>query len=582
MLVYGDHHEQADPRSRAREVNRQLETIARMQPGLVRHAKLVGALVQAGKLLQGVADATFAEIGRDDRTDATEALTQVLFDLGRAVCRSWDSDFEEFGELPQLEASVDWPSEVELRVPEGYAFYAVYPEAYVEAARRIRLLAPPRVIGIRSIGTSLSAVVAAAVAAPPPVTFRPFGDPFARKVAISPALERALLGGDAHWLIVDEGPGQSGSSFAAVANWLLERSVPVERITLLPSHGGEPGAASSEELRYLWRRLHRKPADFGDRWCDKIARWTATVLGSLDAAPKDISGGAWRDLRYTRTEDRPALVSAWERRKFLVRAGGEPFLVKFAGLWRIGEEKLAIARTLHAEGLVPESIDLAHGFLIERWCEDAAPLDNDDKPAAEIGRYVGTRAKLLPAMSGSGASIVQLLEMIRRNVSLEFGNERARIIDRWQPRTRDLERRIVRVRTDNKLDRHEWLRSASGAFVKTDALDHHQAHDLIGCQDFAWDIAGAIVEFDLDQNCSDALVAAAEHSAGHAIAPALLEFYRIAYLAFRLGQCRLGASMTGDARERERLRGRGDDYARELEPLLPCSSASTRALWRIG
>ena len=34
--------------------------------------------------------------------------------------------------------------------------------------------------------------------------------------------------------------------------------------------------------------------------------------------------------------------------------------------------------------------------------------------------------------------------------------------------------------------------------MKTDALDHAFGHDLVGCQDIAWDLAGAAVEFDLD------------------------------------------------------------------------------------
>ena len=59
MLVYGDHHERADPKCRAREINLQFDGIARMAPGLARHANLVGALVESGKLAQGVADAAF-------------------------------------------------------------------------------------------------------------------------------------------------------------------------------------------------------------------------------------------------------------------------------------------------------------------------------------------------------------------------------------------------------------------------------------------------------------------------------------------------------------------------------------------
>src|SRR5690348_4089636 len=148
MLVYGDQHEVADPRQRAREINRQIETVAAMSPGLGRHAELVSALIEGGKLLQGIADAAFDEV--DSRTPAADELSRFLLGLGGAVCRSWDSSFCEVGSLPRLEAHSSWPKEVALRLPEGYAFYGLYPEAYIGAARRLRLIAAPRVIGIRS------------------------------------------------------------------------------------------------------------------------------------------------------------------------------------------------------------------------------------------------------------------------------------------------------------------------------------------------------------------------------------------------------------------------------------------------
>ena len=33
--------------------------------------------------------------------------------------------------------------------------------------------------------------------------------------------------------------------------------------------------------------------------------------------------------------------------------------------------------------------------------------------------------------------------------------------------------------------------------LKTDALDHSEGHDLIGCQDIAWDVVGAATELEL-------------------------------------------------------------------------------------
>jgi hypothetical protein len=575
MLVYGDHQQRAEPASAARDINRELDAIERMERGLDRHARLVGALIAGGRLLQGVADARFAEAQRDPSSPETHELSAFLLCIARAVCRSWDSGFEELGDLQGLNPCGVWPPEVELREPEGFAFYALYPEAYADAARRLNLAGPPRVIGIRSIGTSLAAMVAAALAAPPPVTVRPFGDPSNREIAVDAALERTLLDGDAHYVIVDEGPGQSGSSFGAVADWLQERGVALERIALLPSHPGAPGPATTERRRNWWGSVQRQVADFGDHWSALIERWCSALLGPFDERPREISGGSWRELHYAREEDWPPIVPSWERRKFLVTADGERFLVKFAGLARIGEEKTTIARALHSEGLTAEPVGLAHGFLVERWCEGAAPLDPEEKPIAELAHYIATRAKLLPASSGSGASVAELVEMARRNISLEFGDALARALDPWESRAGALERRIVRVRTDNKLDRHEWLRTAAGALLKTDALDHHRAHDLIGCQGMAWDIAGAIVEFDLGQAEQAELVRRVAESACR-VDGELLRFYHLAYLAFRLGQTRLGATMVSDAEERRRIGKRGDPYAAELQHLLEPGSAATR------
>jgi len=38
----------------------------------------------------------------------------------------------------------------------------------------------------------------------------------------------------------------------------------------------------------------------------------------------------------------------------------------------------------------------------------------------------------------------------------------------------------------------------SGRLIKADAVDHCRGHDLVGCQDPGWDLAGAAVELSLD------------------------------------------------------------------------------------
>src|SRR5205085_10519929 len=80
------------------------------------------------------------------------------------------------------------PHRISVRVSEGYAYYALRPETYVVAAVRWVQEARPRAavcIGIRSIGCSLSAAVAAAAERAgvriTTCTVRPRGHPFDRR-----------------------------------------------------------------------------------------------------------------------------------------------------------------------------------------------------------------------------------------------------------------------------------------------------------------------------------------------------------------------------------------------------------------
>jgi hypothetical protein len=508
VLVYGDHLERADPQERLQDLGQRLGQIAATPGGIARHGKLVGALVEAGQLLQGVADEGWP----------AGQLNDFLYGLAAAVVRSWDSRFSALGDLPSA-PRIELPPTVELRLPEGFAFYAVYPEAYVDAARRLRLSGVPRVIGIRSIGTTLGAVVAAELGAPPPITVRPFGDPFAREVH----LPTDAIDPHAHYVIVDEGPGLSGSSFGCVADALETAGVPAERIAFLPSHGGDLGPQASEAHRKRWAKAQRVAAELD-------TGWLTDLFGPLHEIPA---------------------TDHSQRRKFLGWRSGERVLIKFAGLGAIGERKLEMARALHSAGFTPEPIEFAHGFLIERWYGDAQPLAPGAKPVEEIGRYLGARALLFAADETSGAGIAELLTMCRRNISLAFGDHACSELERFDANA--LQKRVRRVRTDNKLDRDEWLRMPGGRLLKADALDHHQGHDLLGCQDLAWDIAGAAAEFELQSVETRNLTAAS----GWDVDPDLLEFCRIAYASFRFGW----AELTGQA-------GEVDRYGRSLQNLL--------------
>jgi hypothetical protein len=562
LLVYGDQVDKVQTAAAVAGIVASLQSVQAMQAGMVRHAALAMAFIESGRLLQGVTDASFESQKLDRSTTETRALAEFVHGLAAAVIGSWRTQGGTLLDLPSVPDIGG--GELALKVAEGYAFYAVYPEAFADAAGTLVLAAPPRVIGIRSIGTSLGAIVAAALDAPPATAVRPFGDPFDRRIAIAPELEAALLDGPAHFVIVDEGPGLSGSSFGAVADWLEARGIPLERIAFVCSHAGAPGPNALARHRDRWDKVQRVVADFGPQLPERVCGWAEALLG-VRPEQREISGGGWRALQDVTEPEWPPVNPTWERRKFLLNAGDRQWLARFAGLGPDGQRKLAIAQRLYGDGWAPKPIGLVHGILIEEWHGEAARLPATAKPISAIADYLAARVHL--PVPRAGASLAELHCMAARNIGLKLGRSAEAKLDRWLPRLDALQKRVVLICSDGRMDRHEWLLLPGGGMLKADAVDHHAGHDLIGCQDIGWDVAGAAVEFALCQNETAELAATVKDAAGWSTDADLLEFLIIAYLAFRLGQAEMSASTT-DPREAERWSVRSAQLANRLQLLL--------------
>ena len=128
-------------------------------------------------------------------------------------------------------------------------------------------------------------------------------------------------------------------------------------------------------------------------------------------------------------------------------------------------------------------------------------------------------------------------------------------------------RSVRPIEIDGRLHAWEWIVRADGSLLKTDALDHHAAHDLIGCQDLTWDLAGAAHELELTPSEQHRLGATVTEITGRAHDPELLRLMRLCYLAFQLGRHALAID-TADAAEAVRLRLITDRYAAALGPAL--------------
>jgi len=560
MIVYGDRSRCVSPRAELARIAAALSAATAMR-GDGRSDRMLAALIDCGELAQGLADAAFEARKVDEETPA--ALAAIALTV--AVAKLW---LQNGGGAPTAElddlATAELPTLVSCRIPEGYAFYGVHPAAYAAAARRIRWGSPPLVIGLRSIGVSLAATVAAAVAAAAPISLRPHGPPFRRRVSVSNELKRRLAAHPGDFVVVDEGPGLSGSSFAAVATLLTSLGAAPERIAFMPSHAAGPGREASAEVRRTWASVRIEPA----AWSPSDAEMAALFADAAGPAltVEDLSGGAWRC--GWRGPERPPAWPAQERRKARLVARGGAFVARFAGLGRIGEEKLALARRLHDGGFAPEPLALRNGFLLERWVEGRPPvLVGDERAAfvATVAGYLGLRARL-SAGPAEGSDPAALREMALVNAAEAAGPQLRDGVARRLGRLEALAAELPPVRIDGRLHLWEWRRKPDGGFVKTDGLDHAAAHDLVGCQSIAWDLAGAEVEFDLTRAESAELRRSLAMAAGAAPTRAAVEAFSVAYCAFQLGWWTFAVQSSPDA-DGCAARARRDFYLERLRQL---------------
>lgn len=505
------------------------------------HQAVQQLLIDFGEFEAGVADAGIGEETATTLRRAAVATGHLLFRSWKQLELSlWTRQF--CTALSRLNAA-DLPRTIHVSVPEGYAYYGLYPEGYLAAAERFASDKPPAhavVIGIRSIGTSLSAAVAATLEefgwTVDAHTIRPGGHPFGRVATIDDGLARDLRAAQtAEVLIVDEGPGLSGSSFGGVARAVREHGISTGRISLFPSWDADGSTFRNGDAAAEWSLHPRFTVAFDEIVKHPVA---GTTLN-------EISAGRWREVFLRDEKAWPAVQIQHEARKFIRGSS----LLKFAGLGRYGQEKLDLAETLDQERLAPPVLGLYNGFL-ETKLVSAVPFRPSGPVPQELleqaARYLAFRALAFPREHS-----VPFDEMARM---ISFNTEqgiRTTLPDPWfAEMRREIEDRPATA-VDGRMLAHEWIETPRG-FLKTDAVDHHADHFFPGDTDIAWDLAAAAIEFRLDEAERRFLLERYQQLSGDRIPPAVLAYYATAWLAFRLGYCSMAAEATAD-RERERF-----------------------------
>jgi hypothetical protein len=556
MIVYGHHPVRLDIAEFLRSFSHRLDRL----PATPAHDAVVDLLVDFGEAYVAVADELFPL--RDDDPEAIAPWSAAAQALATALAASWHREtvllqraIASSRRHARALASTSIIGHVSGRTAEGFAHWGVYPEQYLLAAERFVAAHAPRTItciGIRTIGAPLAHVVAAAAerrgVAARVFTVRPRGHPFDRRITLTERLRCHLLHSPNDcFAIVDEGPGLSGSSFAAVSDTLVDLGIDATRIVLFPSWLPPEGGLRAPRGRAAMQRHLKMPATFDEVYPSSL---------------EDLSGGAWRTRVFGEHQRRwPAVHPQHERRKYF-SAG---HVLRFAGLGGYGRAKFQRAAALAEGGFSSRPLTLSGGFLAQDWI-DGAPLIGQRTSPATIDRIADYLAFLGRTFrTGRRASVDDLTEMMNVNLNESVGREALPLVDALAADAKHFDEPQVAV--DGRMLPYEWIAGRSGRLIKTDALDHHADDFFPASRDVAWDVAGTIVEFDLGPDATSYLIAAyGSRSKDHTIARRI-GFYHSAYLTYRLGYVTMAAETLGDTPDGRRFTAIQTRHRRSLEVL---------------
>jgi hypothetical protein len=532
MLLYGDPRFDVEARAVAEEFQALIRAIP--PEGNVDAAR--DLLIGCGQLEQGLADGGLP-------TEESELLTELA---ARLLLQSQDTT-QTSGLIPRLDEILeclrDQRLKITIKLPEGYAFYTVFPEQYIAAVKlwmEHNRPGPVLVVGIRSIGTSLSALIKVVLNESgylaERITVRPLGPPYVRTCGLP---ERARI--YSRLMVVDEGPGQSGSSMASVAT--AGRELGIRRIDFFPAHDNDPGPSASPQIREIWKACPQwtipvKEALWQGTQPQKLAERSAALLGTGNLKFHDLSGGQWRTFLHLDGKSVPS-DGAFERSKYLFLApSGEGILWKFAGLGFGPSLQRPAARAFHnqqllyREGFAAAPLEMVEGFVGMSWARGRTleAADLDERTIKLLARYIAVSARA-SNLCVRVEDFPRLKRMTAFNLSEAFGDDSLQALTGCFQES-DLS--AMPAYGDGRMSPHEWIQTSDKKLLKVDCWGHQLDHTLIGNQPFLWDVAGAVVEWKMERTQRE-LFTEALRIENLAFEPALLDFFVLAYVAFRLG-----------------------------------------------
>ena len=134
-----------------------------------------------------------------------------------------------------------------------------------------------------------------------------------------------------------------------------------------------------------------------------------------------------------------------------------------------------------------------------------------------------------------------------------------------------LERPVI---ADGRMQPYEWLLTTEGKLLKTDSGSHGDDHFFPGPTDIAWDLAGAIVEWQMSEQQTAEFLNLYYRARGDNAKHRINGFIK-AYAVFRLAYCMMAANALNGSDEHSRLQRAAATYqsvlARVQAQILPAA-----------
>lgn len=498
--------------------------------------ELIDALLRAGGLECALVDHDAGSMEAHVIAEAADQLASALLTKSRPHISA---------KLAATLGELQVPRSLTLSTPEGFCYYALHPLDYADLLAAEATCPPAAaVVGIRSIGTTLSAIVRAWFSAKgigaARITVRPIGHPFERRLPVTQDERNwiaAQNGQNAHFFVVDEGPGLSGSSFLSVAEALVEEGVPAERIVLMPSSTPNLENLVAPNAAQRWKNFRTTPL--------KPTRYMPSQ------ADEYIGGGAWRSRVFDSEADWPGVWPWTERQKYTSRNG--TLLFRFDGHGHYGKAVRQRSQLLANHGWGPQISSGGDGFSVSAWLSGARLQCANREVVTHLARYCAFRSEHL---TSPVASETELEHMAQINLERALGVSRQIKLP--------VERPVV---ADARMMPFEWIALNDGSLQKFDAADHGDNHFFPGPTDIAWDLAGAIVEWELNAEAADLLLSEYCRISGDKVQKRLPD-YLIAYSSFRMAFAQSAANSIAEFGEKSRLRQEATRYTTAALKLL--------------